>query len=170
MPRVKRGVTAHAKHKKVIAQAKGFRGRRGNDLLVLGARGYAAFDSWHGGSPLRVREHRADMLLVRSVHLRSSAQMAFVLGGFLGEDVALERLRALDAPTGADLEALGRAALGLHFGHCTAPVLAWWRVAPTERFPTSTPLLLKTCRCAKAKPQVSVLSWVPFWLPFSPAS
>ena len=30
MPRVKRGVTARAKHKKVIAQAKGFRGRRGN--------------------------------------------------------------------------------------------------------------------------------------------
>jgi large subunit ribosomal protein L20 len=30
MPRVKRGVTAHAKHKKVIRLAKGFRGRRGN--------------------------------------------------------------------------------------------------------------------------------------------
>ena len=30
MPRVKRGVTARAKHKKVIRQAKGFRGRRGN--------------------------------------------------------------------------------------------------------------------------------------------
>jgi large subunit ribosomal protein L20 len=30
MPRVKRGVTAHAKHKKVIGLAKGFRGRRGN--------------------------------------------------------------------------------------------------------------------------------------------
>ncbi|MBI2317874.1 MAG: 50S ribosomal protein L20 [Betaproteobacteria bacterium] len=30
MPRVKRGVTAHARHKKVIDQAKGFRGRRGN--------------------------------------------------------------------------------------------------------------------------------------------
>src|SRR5882762_7167559 len=30
MSRVKRGVTARAKHKKVIAQAKGFRGRRGN--------------------------------------------------------------------------------------------------------------------------------------------
>src|SRR5262249_32373892 len=30
MPRVKRGVTAHAKHKKVIRKAKGFRGRRGN--------------------------------------------------------------------------------------------------------------------------------------------
>jgi len=34
MPRVKRGVTAHAKHKKVIAQAKGFRGRRGNVYRV----------------------------------------------------------------------------------------------------------------------------------------
>ncbi len=30
MPRVKRGVTAHARHKKVLDQAKGFRGRRGN--------------------------------------------------------------------------------------------------------------------------------------------
>ena len=30
MPRVKRGVTAHARHKKVLKLAKGFRGRRGN--------------------------------------------------------------------------------------------------------------------------------------------
>ena len=30
MPRVKRGVTARARHKKVLDQAKGFRGRRGN--------------------------------------------------------------------------------------------------------------------------------------------
>src|SRR5471032_737306 len=30
MPRVKRGVTARASHKKVIARAKGFRGRRNN--------------------------------------------------------------------------------------------------------------------------------------------
>ena len=28
MPRVKRGVTAHARHKKALDQAKGFRGRR----------------------------------------------------------------------------------------------------------------------------------------------
>ena len=34
MPRVKRGVTARAKHKKVFAQAKGFRGRRGNVFRV----------------------------------------------------------------------------------------------------------------------------------------
>ena len=34
MPRVKRGVTARARHKKIIALAKGFRGRRGNVFRV----------------------------------------------------------------------------------------------------------------------------------------
>ncbi len=34
MPRVKRGVVAHAKHKKVLKAAKGFRGRRGNVFKV----------------------------------------------------------------------------------------------------------------------------------------
>ena len=34
MPRVKRGVTARARHKKVLAQAKGYRGRRGNVFRI----------------------------------------------------------------------------------------------------------------------------------------
>lgn len=34
MPRVKRGVVARARHKKVLAQAKGFRGRRKNVFRV----------------------------------------------------------------------------------------------------------------------------------------
>ena len=34
MARVKRGVTAHAKHKKVLAQAKGFQGRRKNTIRI----------------------------------------------------------------------------------------------------------------------------------------
>jgi large subunit ribosomal protein L20 len=34
MPRVKRGVTARARHKKVLRQAKGFRGRRGNVFRI----------------------------------------------------------------------------------------------------------------------------------------
>ena len=34
MPRVKRGVTARARHKKVLALAKGFRGRRKNVYRV----------------------------------------------------------------------------------------------------------------------------------------
>lgn len=34
MPRVKRGVTARAKHKKILSQAKGYRGRRKNVFRV----------------------------------------------------------------------------------------------------------------------------------------
>ncbi len=34
MPRVKRGVTARARHKKVIAAARGYRGRRGNVFRI----------------------------------------------------------------------------------------------------------------------------------------
>ena len=34
MARVKRGVTTHARHKKVLAQAKGYRGRRKNVFRV----------------------------------------------------------------------------------------------------------------------------------------
>ena len=34
MPRVKRGVTARARHKKILALAKGFRGRRKNVFRI----------------------------------------------------------------------------------------------------------------------------------------
>jgi len=34
MPRVKRGVTARARHKKVLEQAKGFRGRRSSVFRI----------------------------------------------------------------------------------------------------------------------------------------
>lgn len=34
MPRVKRGVTTHRRHRKVISQAKGYRGRRKNVFRV----------------------------------------------------------------------------------------------------------------------------------------
>lgn len=37
MARVKRGVTSHAKHKKVLAQAKGFYGRRKNTIRTAKA-------------------------------------------------------------------------------------------------------------------------------------
>ena len=37
MPRVKRGVTARSRHKKVLEQAKGFRGRRKNTIRAAKA-------------------------------------------------------------------------------------------------------------------------------------
>ena len=35
MPRVKRGVTAHARHKKILDLAKGYRGRRKNVYRIV---------------------------------------------------------------------------------------------------------------------------------------
>src|SRR5713101_5805344 len=61
------------------------------------------------------------MLLVGGMYRRGAAQMPLVLGGLLGEDMALERLRALDRAAGAHLEALGGATLGLQLGHCLTP-------------------------------------------------
>ena len=43
--------------------------------------------------------------------------MTFVLGGFLGQDVAFESLTALDGTAWTNTKALFRAAFGLHFGH-----------------------------------------------------
>ena len=59
MPRVKRGVTAHAKHKKVLDKAKGFRGRRGNVFrvakeAVMKAGQYAYRDRRHRKRQFRV--------------------------------------------------------------------------------------------------------------------
>src|SRR5450830_1379799 len=51
-----------------------------------------------------------------------SAQLAFMFGGLLGQDVTFEGLAAFDGATWTDAEALLRRALGLHFGHVHAPI------------------------------------------------
>ena len=48
---------------------------------------------------------------------QATTQLALALGGLLREDVAFERLPALDRATGADPEALRSALLRLHLGH-----------------------------------------------------
>src|ERR1700754_4267756 len=60
------------------------------------------------------------------MHVDGAAQVALVLRGLLREDVALERLTALDGATRTDAEPLGRALLGLHLGHVNAPFNAPW--------------------------------------------
>ena len=47
MARVKRGVTSHAKHKKVLKQAKGYYGRRKNTIRIAKAGG-------REGQPIRL--------------------------------------------------------------------------------------------------------------------
>ena len=66
-------------------------------------------------------QHLSDVTHVGFVHGRRATQVALVLRGLLGQDVALERLTALDGATRTNAKTLFRAALGLHFGHVIAP-------------------------------------------------
>jgi len=59
MPRVKRGVTAHARHKKVLAKAKGFRGRRKNVFRVAKQAVMKAGQYAYRDRRVRKREFRA---------------------------------------------------------------------------------------------------------------
>ena len=51
------------------------------------------------------------------MNLSRTTQLTLVLGGFLGEDMALEGHGALDRATATRLEALGGSALGFHLWH-----------------------------------------------------
>src|SRR5690606_31584601 len=70
------------------------------------------------------RQHRLHGGDVRFMDGSRTAQLAFVLRGFLGQDVTLESLAALDGTTAAHLEALGSAFFALHLGHDDT-LLAW---------------------------------------------
>jgi large subunit ribosomal protein L20 len=59
MPRVKRGVTARARHKKVLEQAKGFRGRRKNVFRVAKQAVMKAGQYAYRDRRVRKREFRA---------------------------------------------------------------------------------------------------------------
>jgi large subunit ribosomal protein L20 len=59
MARVKRGVVAHAKHKKVLEQAKGFYGRRKNTIRVAKAAVDKAGQYAYRDRKVRKRQFRA---------------------------------------------------------------------------------------------------------------
>ncbi|MCU0898625.1 MAG: 50S ribosomal protein L20 [Burkholderiales bacterium] len=59
MPRVKRGVTAHARHKKVTDAAKGYRGRRKNVFRVAKQAVMKAGQYAYRDRRVRKREFRA---------------------------------------------------------------------------------------------------------------
>ena len=59
MPRVKRGVTARARHKKVLEQAKGYRGRRNNVYRIAKEAVLKAGQYQYRDRRARKREFRA---------------------------------------------------------------------------------------------------------------
>ena len=59
MSRVKRGVTKHARHKKVIDAAKGYRGRRKNTFRIANQAVEKAGQYAYVGRKLKKRQYRA---------------------------------------------------------------------------------------------------------------
>src|SRR5450631_3963522 len=86
-------------------------------LLVARARRDSAFYAWHVGGSSGIGKHLLHVAEVGRMDRRGSAQLALVLGGSLGEDVALARRVSFDRAAAADPKALGGATLGLHLGH-----------------------------------------------------
>jgi len=63
------------------------------------------------------RHHCTYGIQIGLMDLDRTAQVTFVLGGFLGQNVALERLTTLDGTAGTNAKTLLRAALGFHLWH-----------------------------------------------------
>jgi len=59
MPRVKRGVPAHAKHKKILEGAKGFRGRAGTTIRMARQKAEKAMQYAYRDRRNKKREFRA---------------------------------------------------------------------------------------------------------------
>lgn len=119
MPRVKRGVTSRASHKKVIARAKGFRGRRNNvfriaNEAVMRAGQYAYRDRrnrkrdfrslWITRINAAVREHG----LSYSVFMNGLKKAAIAVDRKVLADIAV-----LDKPAFAKFVEKAKASLGV---------------------------------------------------------
>jgi large subunit ribosomal protein L20 len=117
MPRVKRGVTARARHKKVLAKAKGFRGRRGNVFrvakqAVMKSEQYAYRDRRNKKRTFRALWIQRINAAVREVGMSYSAFMA----GLKKANIEIDRkvladLAVLDKPAFAKIAGQVKASL-----------------------------------------------------------
>jgi len=118
MPRVKRGVTARARHKKVLDQAKGFRGRRKNVFrvakqAVMKAGQYAYRDR-------RVRKREFRMLWIARINAGArecGMSYSVFMSGLRKAAIDLDRkvladLAVFDKATFAKIASQAKASLG----------------------------------------------------------
>jgi hypothetical protein len=74
-------------------------------------------------SPLSVRQQLFETSYIRVMHSGRSAQLAFTLGAFLGQDVTLVRLAPFDAAGCCHPEAFCRSTVGFQLGHFRSPMI-----------------------------------------------
>ena len=92
MPRVKRGVTARARHKKVLEQAKGYRGRRKNVYRVAKQAVMKAGQYAYRDRRARKREFRA-LWIVRINAAAREVGMTYstLINGLKKSDIEVDR-------------------------------------------------------------------------------
>jgi large subunit ribosomal protein L20 len=117
MPRVKRGVTARARHKKVLSQAKGFRGRRKNVYRVAKQAVMKAGQYAYRDRRLRKRQFRALWIArinaaVRELGMTYSAFMSGLKRAQIEVDrKVLADLAVTDKPAFAKIASQAKASL-----------------------------------------------------------
>ena len=97
MARVKRGVTTHAKHKRILDQAKGYYGRRKNTIRIARQAVEKAGQYAYRDRKVKKRSFRA--LWIQRINAAVRAEGLTRIGdggGVEGEDIAVHRV-ALDA-------------------------------------------------------------------------
>ena len=118
MPRVKRGVTARARHKKVLALAKGFRGRRKNVYRVAKQAVMKAGQYQYRDRRQRKRQFRSLWIVrINAAARELGMKYSTLMNGLKKANIEVDRkvladLAVFDQPTFAALAAQAKAKLG----------------------------------------------------------
>ncbi|MCK5366320.1 MAG: 50S ribosomal protein L20 [Gammaproteobacteria bacterium] len=92
MPRVKRGVTARARHKKVIAQAKGYQGRRKNVYRVAKQAVIRAGATAYRDRRQRKRQFRALWIVrINAAARECGLSYSRLINGLSKADISIDR-------------------------------------------------------------------------------
>jgi large subunit ribosomal protein L20 len=119
MPRVKRGVTARARHKKVLEQAKGFRGRRKNVFRVAKQAVMKAGQYAYRDRRVRKREFRALWIArINAAARECGMSYSAFMNGLKKSAIELDRkvladLAVFDKPAFAKIASQAKASLGV---------------------------------------------------------
>jgi large subunit ribosomal protein L20 len=118
MPRVKRGVTARARHKKVLDAAKGFRGRRKNVWRIANEAVMKAGQYAYRDRRVRKREFRALWIArINAAARECGLSYSAFMNGLKRASIDLDRkvladLAVFDKPAFAKIASQAKASLG----------------------------------------------------------
>jgi large subunit ribosomal protein L20 len=118
MPRVKRGVTARARHKKVLAQAKGYRGRRKNVYRIAKQAVMKAGQYQYRDRRQRKRQFRSLWIArINAAARLEGMKYSTFMNGLKKANIEVDRkvladLAVFDQPAFAALAAQAKAQLG----------------------------------------------------------